>query len=46
MLISTHGHEGFYQKLGFKRLRTAYILQEDFGPWRRLGYLDESTPQQ
>lgn len=45
MLISTHGHEGFYQKLGFKRLRTAYILQEDFGPWRRLGYLDESTPQ-
>jgi aralkylamine N-acetyltransferase len=41
MLVSTHGSEGFYQKLGFKRLRTAYMLQEDFGPWSRLGYFDE-----
>lgn len=41
MLVSTHGNEGFYQKLGFRRLRTAYILQEDFGPWVEMGYLDE-----
>ncbi|MCB0063281.1 MAG: GNAT family N-acetyltransferase [Caldilineaceae bacterium] len=41
MLISIHGKEGFYQKLGFRRLRTAYILQEDFGPWSAMGYLDE-----
>lgn len=46
MLVSTHGNEGFYQKLGFKRLRTAYILQEDFGPWRSMGYLDESRSEQ
>lgn len=43
MLVSTHGYEGFYQKLGFRRLRTAYILQEDFEPWSRLGYLDDDT---
>ena len=42
MLVSTHGKEGFYQKLGFRRLRTAYLLQEDFGPWAELGYLDET----
>jgi ribosomal protein S18 acetylase RimI-like enzyme len=42
MLVSTHGKEGFYQKLGFRRLRTAYILQEDFGPWAEMGYLDEA----
>ena len=41
MLISIHGKEGFYQKLGFRRLRTAYMLQEDFGPWAEMGYLDE-----
>lgn len=41
MLISVHGKEGFYQKLGFRRLRTAYILQEDFGPWDEMGYLDD-----
>lgn len=41
MLVSTHGNEGFYQKLGFRRLRTAYVLQEDFGPWAEMGYLDE-----
>lgn len=41
MLVSTHGNEDFYQKLGFRRLRTAYMLQEDFGPWDEMGYLDE-----
>lgn len=46
MLVSTHGNEGFYQKLGFKRLRTAYILQENFEPWRIMGYLDENVPTQ
>lgn len=40
MLISIHGKEGSYQKLGFRRLRTAYSLQEDFGPWAAMGYLD------
>jgi len=44
MLVSTHSSKSFYQKLGFRRLRTAYILQEDFGPWSSMGYLDESTP--
>ncbi|MCB0128592.1 MAG: GNAT family N-acetyltransferase [Caldilineaceae bacterium] len=39
MLVSTHGNEEFYRKLGFRRLRTAYILQEDFGPWAQMGYL-------
>ena len=42
MLVSVHGKEGFYQKLGFRRLRTAYMLQEDFGPWAELGYLDDT----
>ena len=42
MLVSTHGSEGFYQRLGFKKLRTAYILQEDFGPWHSMGYFEES----
>lgn len=41
MLVSTHGSEGFYRKLGFKKLRTAYLLQEDFGPWSSLGYFQE-----
>ena len=44
MLVSTHGNEGFYRKLGFRRLRTAYILQEDFGPWAKMGYVDELNP--
>lgn len=41
MLISTHGNEEFYRKLGFRRLRTAYVLQEDFRPWAEMGYVDE-----
>ena len=41
LLVSTHGKEGFYQKMGFRRLRTAYVLQEDFGPWAEMGYVDE-----
>lgn len=45
MLVSTHGNEGFYQKLGFKKLRTAYLLQDDFTAWSSMGYFEESTPQ-
>lgn len=44
MLVSVHGKEGFYQKLGFKRLRTAYMLQDDFGPWSSMGYFEENAP--
>ncbi len=41
MLISIHGKEGFYRKLGFRRLRTAYMLQEDFTAWQEQHYFDE-----
>ena len=41
MLVSTHGNEDFYRKLGFRRLRTAYVLQANFGPWAEMGYIDE-----
>lgn len=30
MLVSTMGNEDFYRKLGFRKMRTAYILMEDF----------------
>lgn len=41
MLVSTHGNEQFYRKLGFRKLRTAYILQDDFRAWEVGGYFDE-----
>jgi hypothetical protein len=44
MLVSVHGREGFYQKLGFRRLRTAYMLQDNFEAWSSMGYFDEPTP--
>lgn len=43
MLVSVHGKEGFYRKLGFRKLRTAYMLQEDFSAWSSMGYFDESA---
>lgn len=41
MLVSVHGKEGFYRKLGFRKLRTAYMLQDDFSAWSNMGYFDE-----
>ena len=41
MLVSVHGKEGFYRKLGFKKLRTAYMLQDNFDAWSSMGYFDE-----
>lgn len=43
MLVSVHGKEGFYQKLGFRHLRTAYMLQENFGAWDSMGYFDDNV---
>lgn len=42
MLVSVHGKEGFYRKLGFRKLRTAYMLQDDFSAWSNMGYFDEA----
>lgn len=42
MLVSVHGKEGFYRKLGFRKLRTAYMLQDDFSAWSSMGYFDEA----
>lgn len=41
MLVSVHGKEGFYRKLGFKKLRTAYMLQDNFDAWSSMGYFDK-----
>lgn len=41
MLVSVQGKEGFYRKLGFRKLRTAYMLQDDFSAWSSMGYFDE-----
>ena len=43
MLVSTHGNEQFYRKLGFHRLRTAYILQDDFRAWEAGGYVEHEA---
>ena len=40
MLVSTMGNEDFYRKLGFRKMRTAYILMEDFRGWEAGGYLE------
>lgn len=40
MLVSTMGNEDFYRKLGFRKVRTAYILMEDFRGWEAGGYLE------
>ncbi|MFN8446371.1 MAG: GNAT family N-acetyltransferase [Caldilineaceae bacterium] len=41
MLVSTHGNEEFYRKLGFRKLRTAYMLQDNFQAWEAGGYFDD-----
>lgn len=41
MLVSTYGNEGFYRTLGFRKLRTAYMLQNDFRAWEAGGYFDD-----
>ena len=41
MLVSTHGNEAFYRKLGFRKLRTAYMLQDNFQTWEAGGYFDD-----
>jgi ribosomal protein S18 acetylase RimI-like enzyme len=45
MLISVPGREQFYESLGFRRLRTGFVLMSGFDAWEREGYfVDDRVP--
>ena len=43
LLVSVPGKEGFYRKLGFRRLKTAMTLRADWATWELSGYFEEAT---
>jgi GNAT superfamily N-acetyltransferase len=43
MLVSVLRYQGFYRKLGFKRLVSAYMRKASFDAWLEGGYFDESV---
>jgi ribosomal protein S18 acetylase RimI-like enzyme len=43
LLVSVPSQRKFYEKLGFHKLKTAYLRHEDIERWVRDGYIDEET---
>ncbi len=41
LLVSVPAHEEFYRRLGFHKLKTAYLRHEDIGRWMREGYVEQ-----
>jgi ribosomal protein S18 acetylase RimI-like enzyme len=41
LLVSTPTQQEFYQRLGFHKLKTAYLRHEDLERWIRDGYIEE-----
>lgn len=41
LLVSIPAHEGFYRRLGFHRLKTAYLRHENIDRWIREGYVEQ-----
>ena len=43
LLVSVPNQEEFYRKLGFHKLKTAYLRHEDIQRWIRDGYIEEES---
>jgi hypothetical protein len=42
LLVSVPKQQAFYQKLGFHKLKTAFLRHEEIERWIRDGYIDEN----